>query len=96
MNLTVFPNTASVEDVTAAMERDGGAIIEDYVPGDVLEAIRADLLPAFDAAPHSAEEFMGRRTRRLGCLFQYSLHVAALVEQPHFLGAADHFLRTPS
>lgn len=95
MALLHFPVTASVDEVNAVIERDGGAIVEDYVPEDVLAAIRDDMLPAYETVGWGAD-FLGDRTRRFGCLFQYSPRLSALVEQQHFIGAAEHFLRTPS
>ncbi|NLU82728.1 phytanoyl-CoA dioxygenase family protein [Rhodococcus sp. HNM0569] len=95
MSLTALHVTASVEEVNAVIERDGGVVIEGYVPDDALNAIRDDMMPVYETVDWGGD-FLGDRTRRFGCLFQYSTALSALVEQPHFLGAAEHFLRTPS
>ncbi|MFT3851260.1 MAG: phytanoyl-CoA dioxygenase family protein [Ilumatobacteraceae bacterium] len=94
MSLTVFPVTASVEAVNSVIERDGGAIIENYLSTEELEAIRADLLPLYDDFGWGIG-VIGERTRRFGCLFRYSVRLAAVAEQKHFIGAAEYFLTSP-
>jgi ectoine hydroxylase-related dioxygenase (phytanoyl-CoA dioxygenase family) len=95
MGLTCLPATASVDEVNAVIERDGGAIVENYLSDEDLEAIRADLVPRYEGFGWGGDG-IGERTRRFGCLFRHSTRVSAVAEQKHFIGAADYFLRTPT
>ena len=95
MGLTTLPRTATVEEVVAVMERDGGVIVSDFVDDATLEGLREDLGPALDNLGWGRDNFSGARTRRLGAVFAHTRHAVALVEEPHFLGAAKHFLERP-
>ncbi|TIC79126.1 phytanoyl-CoA dioxygenase family protein [Nocardioides sp. GY 10127] len=96
MGLTTLPRTASVEEAIAVMERDGGVIIEDFVDSATLAGIKADLDPYLEAGEWGQDTFSGHRTRRLGGLYAKSTHAAPLVEEEHFLAAAEHFLLRPT
>ncbi|MFT3851262.1 MAG: phytanoyl-CoA dioxygenase family protein [Ilumatobacteraceae bacterium] len=93
MSLTRFDVCASVDDVNAVIGRDGGAIIENYVSDEDLATIQAELIPLYDNFDWGIGT-IGERTRRFGCLFRYSSRLAVIAEQKHFIGAADHFLRS--
>ncbi|MFT3851259.1 MAG: phytanoyl-CoA dioxygenase family protein [Ilumatobacteraceae bacterium] len=94
MSLASFPDSASVEEVNSVIERDGGAIIENYLTAEDLATIQADLLPLYDGFGWGTG-VIGEKTRRFGCLFRYSVRLAAVAEQKHFIGAADYFLTSP-
>lgn len=83
----------SPDNLCEILNRDGGVIIEGMVSQESMNALSADLRPYIDKTPVGNEGFSGNRTRRTSALFAKSLHTAALVEQPLFLAAAEHFLQ---
>jgi ectoine hydroxylase-related dioxygenase (phytanoyl-CoA dioxygenase family) len=95
MSLTTLPKTASVDEVIAIVERDGGVIIADFADSTTLEGLRADLDPHLNAIGWGQDGFSGHKTRRLGGVFAKTRHAIPLVEEEHFLGAAKHFLEHP-
>lgn len=95
MTLTTVPGSASLDDVVAVIERDGGVIVGDFVSPAMLAELKADLLPKIDAVATGRDDFSGFRTRRMSALFAKSRRVADLVVHPLFLGAAEHFVNQP-
>src|SRR5262245_61164733 len=89
-DLTPLPGTAPLCEVIAVIERDGGAIVEDFVPAAVIAELKADLLPKIEACAPGRDDFSGFRTRRMSALFAKSPHVADVAIHPLFLGAAEH------
>ncbi|WP_396910589.1 phytanoyl-CoA dioxygenase family protein [Mycolicibacterium sp.] len=91
-----LPAVAEPAEAVALIERDGGVIIDDFIDTATLRGLETDLRPILDRLSWGNDEFFaGKRTRRLGALFKHSKHAVPLVRQPHFLAAADHFLRRP-
>jgi ectoine hydroxylase-related dioxygenase (phytanoyl-CoA dioxygenase family) len=90
--LVTLPATASVADVCAVLDADGGVIVEDMVSQEVMDALWQDLEPYLDQTPFGEEGFSGPLTRRCCALMAKSLHAAAFLTQPHFYGAAKYFL----
>ncbi|GAA2456738.1 phytanoyl-CoA dioxygenase family protein [Streptomyces glaucus] len=94
--LTRLPATASVADVTAVLERDGGVIVEDLVDGTTLKGLWHDLGPALDAAGYGDSAFTGHRTKRISSLFARSRHMARIALDPLYLGAARELIERPA
>lgn len=94
-DLTRLPGTASLDEVIAVIERDGGVIVEDFLPPAIIAELKADLLPKIEACSAGRDDFSGFRTRRMSALFAKSRRVADVVTHPLFLGAAEHFINTP-
>jgi ectoine hydroxylase-related dioxygenase (phytanoyl-CoA dioxygenase family) len=90
--LVTLPASASVAEVCAVLDRDGGVIVEDMVSQATMDALWADLEPYLDQTPFGEEGFSGPLTRRCCALMAKSMHSAAFLMQPHFLGAAKFFL----
>jgi hypothetical protein len=90
--LVTLPASASVADVCAVLDADGGVIVEDMVSQEVMDALWQDLEPYLDQTPFGEEGFSGPLTRRCCALMAKSLHAAAFLTQPHFYGAAKYFL----
>jgi hypothetical protein len=90
--LTRLPGTTSLDEVIAVIERDGGVIVQDFVPPSIIAELKADLLPGLGACSTGRDDFSGVRTRRMSALFAKSRRVADLVIHPLFLGAAEHFV----
>lgn len=94
-DLTRLPGSASLDDVIAVIERDGGLIVEDFVSPAIIAALKADLLPKIEACTPGRDEFSGLKTRRMSALFAKTRRVADVVTHPLFLGAAEHFVDRP-
>src|SRR5579883_3520005 len=86
---------ASGADVIAALERDGGVVIEGFLAPDTLEGLRRDLLPLIERQPVGRDGFSGYKTRRLSALFRHTRHCAEIATHPLLLPAAEHFLCRP-
>src|SRR5262244_3977767 len=95
VDLTRLPGSASLEEVISLIERDGGVIVEDFLPPKIIDELKADLLPKIEARSAGRDDFSGFRTRRMSALFDKSRRVADVVMHPLFLGAAEHFINTP-
>ena len=94
-DLTRLPGAASLDEVVAVIERDGGVIVEDFVPQPIIAELKADLLPKVAACSTGRDDFSGFRTRRMSNLFAKTRRVADVVTHPLLLGAAEHFVNTP-
>ena len=90
--LTTLPNSATVDDVLEVLERDGGVIVADVIPNDVMDAIWSELAPYLEATPGGEGDFVGFQTRRTSSLLAKSPTCAELVIEPHLLGAAEALL----
>jgi ectoine hydroxylase-related dioxygenase (phytanoyl-CoA dioxygenase family) len=93
--LTTLEPTASVEEVAAVIERDGGVIIRDFFDSATVAELRADIDAAMDATPWGGDDFSGHRTKRLYGIFQHTKHAATAVRHPLYAGVASHFLEIP-
>ena len=83
----------TVEEVVAAVERDGYCIVEGVVPPDEVAAIKAELQTVLDAIPHGRNDFEGFKTRRIYALFaktrrfdEWATHPLVLVVLARVLG----------
>src|SRR5262245_6491393 len=94
-DLTRLPGTASLDEAVAVIERDGGVIVEDFLPPATIAELEVDLLPRIEACSVGRDEFSGFRTRRMSALFAKSRVVADVATHPVFLGAAEHFVNAP-
>lgn len=95
-DLTHLPGAAALEDVIAVIDRDGGVIIDDYLPPAIIDELKADLLPRIAARHVGRDDFSGFRTRRMSGLFDKTRRVVDVMMHPLFLGAAEHFVNAPS
>jgi ectoine hydroxylase-related dioxygenase (phytanoyl-CoA dioxygenase family) len=86
---------AAVTDVIAALEADGGVIVEDFLSTETLAGLRADLLPLIERQPVGRDSFSGERTRRLSRLFGRTRHCAEIATHPLYLPTAEHFICRP-
>jgi hypothetical protein len=88
-------STASAKDVIAALERDGGVVIEGFLAPETLAGLRADLLPLLEGQASGRDPFSGFQTRRLSALFARTRHCATIAIHPLYLTVAEHFLCRP-
>lgn len=84
--------TASVEDATADIERDGWCVLKGALEPGVVAAFADDLAPSFARTPMCEGAFYGNRTRRFGSLLRRSPHAEALVRQPSVLEIVERLL----
>ncbi|WP_405975704.1 phytanoyl-CoA dioxygenase family protein [Streptomyces sp. NBC_00988] len=96
MGLTTLEPTASVDDVCDVIARDGGVIVKDFIDSELLDAIKADLLPELERVGWGQDDFAGAKTRRLGALFKHSPRMTDLITHPLFYGAAERYLQLPT
>jgi ectoine hydroxylase-related dioxygenase (phytanoyl-CoA dioxygenase family) len=94
-DLRRLPGTVSLDEVIAVIDRDGGVIVDDFLPPAIIEELKADLLPTIEARSPGRDEFSGFKTRRMSALFAKTRRVADVVIHPLFLGAAEHFVDRP-
>lgn len=87
-----FDRDASIEDVAAAVRRDGYAIIHQLVDEETLERLRAELAPRLRDTPFGDEDFWGHRTKRFGALIAKSQVARELLVNPKVLSVADRIL----
>ncbi len=92
MSITHFPASATADEVTAAITRDGAAIVDQLVEPAVMDRVRTELAPFLDATPFGPDEFSGRRTKRTGGLIARSATCRDLVMHPLVLGTAGKLL----
>lgn len=95
-SLVTLPPTATVEEVVAVIERDGGVIIADFVDSETLASIAEDLSAAFDEGDFGVEDdFAGTRTRRACRLFARVRRLPEVALHPIYHGAAQAILQQP-
>lgn len=79
----------------AIIERDGGVIIEDFLAADVIDELKADLLPKLAQKRTGSYDFAGSQTRRMSALFAHSRRTADVVTHPLYLPVAQALLDRP-
>jgi hypothetical protein len=93
--LSSLPSAVSLDEVISVMGRDGGVIVEDYLPASIIDELKADLLPEIAARSTGGDNFTGTSTRRMSALFAKTRRVADVALHPLLLGAAEHFVNEP-
>jgi ectoine hydroxylase-related dioxygenase (phytanoyl-CoA dioxygenase family) len=81
-----------VDDVVAALDARGYAIIPDAISAQQVEAARQDLEDILEQTPPGRDDFEGRRTRRVYALFAKTRALDALATHPEVLGVLDRVL----
>jgi len=82
----------TVDDVAAALERDGYAVIENYLSDDDVAAKRADLERVLRAVPTGRNDFEGFQTQRIYALFAKTRTFDAQATDPLILGVLEKVL----
>lgn len=91
----VANDPANLQSVIEIIDRDGGVIVDDYISAEVLDSIKSDLLPMIAKQKTGADDFFGKRTRRMSRLFARTRHCAGIILNPLFLESARHFICKP-
>ncbi len=94
----LLPNDAGIEDIIAAVDADGVAIVQDFVASDWLERFNCEIQPAIDKATRyvfgneAIDHFLGDRTVRLHGLVAKAPSFAELMIDARLLALMDHYL----
>jgi ectoine hydroxylase-related dioxygenase (phytanoyl-CoA dioxygenase family) len=93
MSLERFAPDAITADILATLRRDGAAVIENAAPPEVVEAVRSELRPCFDAeGTYDQSDFNGYTTLRVPGILARSQTAAELIAHPKLLEIADALL----
>ncbi len=90
--LQTFAITSSTDQILAAMEQDGAAIIEGVLTGDECLHLNAELAPLIDNTRMGGDDFSGRQTQRTGALVARSPLTRDVVMNNLVLDCARTFL----
>lgn len=94
MSVTLLRPTATVDEVVQQLERDGFAIVENYLSADDLARKKADLHRILETVPEGRNDFEGFSTRRIYALFAKTRTFDATATDPLLLGVLDRVLGT--
>ncbi|MGQ0831644.1 MAG: phytanoyl-CoA dioxygenase family protein [Microthrixaceae bacterium] len=83
---------ASVDDVVAALERDGCAVVEHLIDHAKVAALKEELAPFREQTPEGRNDFEGFDTRRVYALFAKVRGFDELAIHPLLLGVLDQVL----
>lgn len=83
---------ASVDAIVTGMHRIGCCVVEGFLSGDVVAALRDELAPHRAATPTGRNDFEGHATRRIYALFAKVRGFDALATDPRVLGVLDAVL----
>ncbi len=84
-----LPGTTTVDELVAALDDDGVAVVDDALDGPTLDAVRTGLQPVVDATPLGRNDFEGFSTRRSFSLLAKTRAADVLVLHPLVRGAVD-------
>ena len=84
--------SAAVDDVVAALDRDGFAIVEGMLSASGAAAARAELTRVLASIPIGRNDFEGFKTRRIYALFAKTRVFDAPATHPLLLGVLDRVL----
>lgn len=87
-----LPATATVDDVVAAMDADGGAVVDGLIHRDRVGAIRDDLHRVLTSTPDGRNAFEGFKTQRIYALLAKTRALDDLAIHPLLLGVLDRVL----
>jgi ectoine hydroxylase-related dioxygenase (phytanoyl-CoA dioxygenase family) len=88
-----LPNTATMQEIAAALRQDGFVIVDDLVPPQLMDQIAEELDDYIDDTPNGRDDFVGRLTRRTGALIARSPASRELVMHPLVLSVAGEMLK---
>ncbi|GAY19066.1 phytanoyl-CoA dioxygenase family protein [Mycobacterium sp. shizuoka-1] len=88
-----LPNTATMEQITAALRADGFVIVDNLVPPELMDQIAEELTDYIDDTPQGRDDFVGRLTRRTGALIARSPASRQLVMHPLVLAVVAEMLK---
>ena len=93
MSIEHLSASATPEQVSAVLDRDGVVVVDRLVAPGVMDRVRAELHPYFEATAFGPDEFSGRRTRRTGGLVARSATCRELIMNPLVLGTVGDVMK---
>lgn len=95
--LTTVGCDESIERIVQVIKRDGGVIISNFISGDTLRTLKAEIDHYLDETPPGTDpDFAGTRTRRVARIIARSDTAVAVALNPLFLEPARKILQTPT
>jgi ectoine hydroxylase-related dioxygenase (phytanoyl-CoA dioxygenase family) len=89
-----FDSNTPSDVIAATLLQEGGVIVRNLAPDDLIDKINQELREPLDAKGHEFEnDFNGYKTRRLGAILGLSRSSADLLTNPLALGVADAVLK---
>jgi ectoine hydroxylase-related dioxygenase (phytanoyl-CoA dioxygenase family) len=92
VNLETLRPDCAVEDIVAAIERDGACIVRDVLSSEELARLDADVKPLIELTEPSGDEWAGLKTKRTGGLVALCPASRPVVMHPLVLSAANAVL----
>jgi len=93
MPIPRLSNTATGDEVAAALASEGCAIVERLVSPALLDRARGELDAHITATPFGPDDFTGRRTKRTGGLIARSTTCRELITHPLVLATVGNVLQ---
>jgi hypothetical protein len=90
--LNHLPPTASDEEVTGCLRRDGYVIIDRLASPELMDQIAEEMGPYIESTPYGRDDFVGKLTQRTGSMIARSPASRQLIMNPTILGTAEGFL----
>jgi len=84
------------EAIVAAVQKDGGAIIDQLVPEDVIERLENEVTPWLDRVAFGSVEASGLKTRRVGGLVARSETARSMIIHPKVLEIVRGVVHLPT
>src|SRR5665213_4225136 len=84
--------SATPEQVSGVLARDGVVVVDDLVDGSVLDTARSELAPYLDRTPTGPDDISGFNTRRTGGLIARSATARDLIQHRLVLGTVGQLL----
>jgi ectoine hydroxylase-related dioxygenase (phytanoyl-CoA dioxygenase family) len=89
--------TATIEEMTASMTRNGGVIIRNFLPMGTISAIESEVWPYLEGdTPWEGNTFPPQTRRVTGALAKSTTFRERLIMQPQFLALCDAMLSVTS
>jgi ectoine hydroxylase-related dioxygenase (phytanoyl-CoA dioxygenase family) len=92
VKLETLQPVCTVDDIVAAIDRDGACIVRDVLSPDALARLDEDVTPLIERTEPSGDDWAGRRTKRTGGLIAQCPATHPVVMHPLVLGAANAVL----
>ncbi len=90
--LTHLGSAATKAEIARELRENGACIIDDAMPGDLLDRLREEIMPYVEATEDGRDDFTGRKTTRTGALVARSQACRELVMDARITGACEDFL----
>jgi len=92
--MQIFNTSQSTTDITQALLKDGGVIVNNQASDELIDNVNAELRTAFDREGHLFEnDFNGYKTLRLGGILALSRTAAELIAHPLVIEVANRVLK---